>query len=53
MINNKCNKCNKFIIKRSNKVEDIHIKNQTYYFFNDIMDIKIFDPNNIKIDKKS
>ena len=31
-------------------VKDINIKNDTYYFFNDIMNIKIFGPNNIKID---
>ena len=37
----------------SNKVKDIHIKNQTYYFFNDIINIKNFDPSNIKIDEKS
>ena len=37
----------------SNKVKDIHIKNHTYYFFNYIINIKVFDPNNIKIDKKS
>ena len=37
----------------SNKVEDINIKNSTYYFFNDIFDIENFGPNNIKIDKKS
>ena len=37
----------------SNKVEDIDIKNQTYYIFNDIIDRKIFDPNNIKIQKKT
>ena len=36
-----------------NKVKDIDIKNQTYYFFNDIINIKNFDPNNIKIDEKS
>ena len=29
------------------------MKNQTYYFFNDIVNIKKFDPNNIKIDKTS
>ena len=34
-------------------VKDINIKNQTYYFFNNIMDIKDFDPNNIRIYKKS
>ena len=37
----------------SNKVINIDIKNHTYYFFNDITNIKISDPNNIKIDEKS
>ena len=37
----------------SNKVKDINIKNCTYYFFNDMINIKNFDPNNIKIDEKS
>ena len=37
----------------SNKVKDIDIKNQTYYFFNNIINIKNFDPNDIKIDEKS
>ena len=37
----------------SNKVKDIDIKNRAYYFFNDIIRIKFFDPNNIKIDEKS
>ena len=36
----------------SNKVKDIDIKNHTYYFFNVIINIKNFDPNNIKIDEK-
>ena len=36
----------------SNKIKDIDIKNRTYYFFNDIINRKNFDPNNIKIDKK-
>ena len=35
----------------SNKVKDIHMKNRTYYFFNDIINIENFDPNNIKIDE--
>ena len=34
-------------------VKDIDIKNHTYYFFDDIINIKNFDPNNIKIDEKS
>ena len=37
----------------SNKVKDIDIKICTYCFFNDIINIKNFDPNNIKIDEKS
>ena len=37
----------------SNKVKDIDMKNHIYYVFNDIINIKIFDPNNIKIDEKS
>ena len=37
----------------SNKVKDINIKNLTYYFFDNIINIKDFDPNNIKIDEKS
>ena len=37
----------------SNKVKDIDIKNHTYYFFDDIINIKSFDSNNIKIDKNS
>ena len=37
----------------SNKIKDIDMENSTYYFLNDIIDIKNFDPNNIKIDEKS
>ena len=37
----------------SNKVKDIDIKKQTYYFFNDIINIKNVDPDQIKIDEKS
>ena len=36
----------------SNKVKDMSIKNHTYYFFDDVINIEIFDPNNFKIDKK-
>ena len=35
------------------KVKDIDIKNHTYSFFNDSMNIKSFDPNTFKIDEKS
>ena len=34
-------------------VKDINIKNQTYYFFYDIIYIENFYPKNIKIDEKS
>ena len=34
-------------------VKDTNIKNHTYYFFNDIINIKDFNLNNIKIDEKS
>ena len=37
----------------SNKIKGISIKNRTYYFFNGIINIENFDPNNIKIDEKS
>ena len=33
--------------------KEINIKNRTYYFFNDMINIKDFDPNLLKIDKKS
>ena len=35
-----------------NKVKDIDMKICTYYFFNDISNIKSFDSNNIEIDEK-
>ena len=35
------------------KVKQINIKNRTYYFYNDIIDLKNFEPNLLKIDKKS
>ena len=34
-------------------LKQIMIKNQTYYFYNDIIDIKVFDSNMLKSDKKS
>ena len=37
----------------SNNVKDIDIKNRTYYFFNDIVNIQNFNPSNIKIDEKT
>ena len=37
----------------SNKGKDKDIKNRTYYFVDDIINIKNLDLNNIKIDEKS
>ena len=31
----------------SNKFKDVDIKNHTYYLFDDIINIKNFDPNNV------
>ena len=32
--------------------KEIDTKNRTYYFYNDIIDLKIFKSNLLKIDKK-
>ena len=37
----------------SNKFKEIDLKNHTYYFFDDMINIKNLDPNKIKIYKKS
>ena len=34
-------------------IKQIDIKNRTYYFHNDMIDIKTFDSDLLKIDKKS
>ena len=34
-------------------VKQINIKNRTYYFYNDIIDLKKFDARLLKVDKKS
>ena len=34
-------------------IKEINIKNRTYYFFDDIINIKSFHSNLLKIDKKS
>ena len=36
----------------SNKFKEVDIKSQTYYSFDDIINIKNFDSDNIKIDEK-
>ena len=33
--------------------KQMHIKNRTYYFYNDLINIKNFDPNMLKLDKKT
>ena len=35
----------------SNNVKDVNIKSHTYYFFDDIINIKDLNSNDIKIDK--
>ena len=35
-----------------NPTKQINIKNQTYYFHNDSIDIETFDSNMLKLDKK-
>ena len=34
-------------------IKEINIKERTYYFYNDIIDLKTFDSNNLKLDKKT
>ena len=35
------------------EVRQINMKNRTHYFYNDMINIKHFEPNLLKIDKKS
>ena len=32
---------------------EINIKERTYYFYNDMIDLKTFDSNNLKVDTKT
>ena len=34
-------------------IKEINIKNWTCYFYNDIIDLRTFDSNNLKLDKKT
>ena len=34
------------------KLKELSINNQSYYFYNDIVNLKDFHPNLLKIDKK-
>ena len=36
-----------------NSVKEIYIQTRTYYFFDDLINMKNLDPNKIKIDEKS
>ena len=40
-------------LKMSNEFKDADIKKRLYYFFDDVINIKKFDPNKIEIDEKS
>ena len=33
-------------------IKQLNIKNRTYYFYDDIINLKDFDPNLLKLDKK-
>ena len=33
--------------------KQLNIKNRTYYFYDDLINLKDFDPNLLKLDKKS
>ena len=35
------------------RIKDINIKNRTYYFYGDMINIKDFGSNLLKLDKKS
>ena len=44
-----------YLIKQSykmGKVKELNIKNRTYFYFNDIINIKDFYSNLLRIDKK-
>ena len=34
-------------------IRQLNIKSRTYYFYNDLINIKNFNSNNLKLDKKS
>ena len=41
------------INQKIREVKQINIKNRTYYFYNDMINLKYFQPNLLKIDRKS
>ena len=36
----------------SNKFKNIYMKNHTYFFFDEMVNVKNLDPNKIKIDER-
>ena len=42
------------LVQRTYKmvIKQLNIKNRTYYFYDDIINLKDFDPNLLKLDKK-
>ena len=42
-----------FATNKMGIVKQIDLKNRTYYFYNDMVDIRKFDSNLLKIDKRS
>ena len=34
-------------------IKEINIKDRTYYFYNDIIELKTFDSKNLKLNKKT
>ena len=34
-------------------IRELNIKDRTYYFYNDLINVKNFNNNNLKLDKKS
>ena len=34
-------------------IKEVNIKERTYYFYNNIIDLKTFDSKNLKLDKKT
>ena len=35
------------------RTKQLNLKNRTYYFYNDLINIKNFDRNNLRLDKQS
>ena len=59
VIKKNASKCYDYVYQTENyqykmgEVKQMNIKNRTYYFYNDIIDIKNFNARSLKLDKKS